>query len=68
LPKLNLSSLLEGFALAAGILPSTWQTVPRHRGALARPEVRIEDVMLKFDIKYLDLPLSGQSEAGNRDE
>jgi len=68
LPKLNLRSLLEGFALAAGIPPSTWQTVPRHRGAMARPQVRIEDVMLKFDIEYLDLPLSGHSEAGNHDE
>ena len=68
MPKLNLSCLLETFALAAGIPPSTWQTVPRHRAAMAQPEARIQDVMLKSDIEYLDLPLLGHSEPGNRDE
>jgi hypothetical protein len=67
-PKLNLSSLLESFALAAGIPPSTWQTVPRNSPTMAQPTARIKDKMLKSNIEYLDLPLLGHSEAGNRDE
>lgn len=68
MPKLSLSSLLESFALAAGIPPSIWQTVPRHSAAMAQPEARIESAMLKSNIEYVDLPLLDHSEAGNRDE
>jgi len=36
--NITLSSLLEPFAIAAGILPSTWQTVPGYKVAAVHPD------------------------------
>jgi hypothetical protein len=45
--KLNVSSLMEAFALAAAIPPSVWRTVPDHPTATAQPEAAMKKVMLK---------------------
>jgi hypothetical protein len=66
--KLNLSSMLEAFALAAGIPPSAWQTVPRRTVEMASPQARIQGVTLKSNVEYLHLPLVGHTEAGDRNE
>jgi hypothetical protein len=67
-PKLNLSSLLEAFALAADVPQSAWQTVPCHRAAIPQPETRIQDMMLKSNTEYLDQALLRHTEGGSRDE
>jgi len=67
-PKLNLSFLIEAFALAADIPQSAWQTAPCHRAEIAQPQTRIQDMMLKSNIEYLDQALLCHSEGGNRDE
>ena len=51
--NLNLSSLMEAFALAAGIPPSVWRTVPDHTTAMAQPNARVKTVMLKVRIQIL---------------
>jgi hypothetical protein len=66
--KLNLSSLLEAFALGAGIPESVWRTVPVHRVPVIQAEVRTKDVILKSRIEDLNVPLQGHSEKGNHDE
>ncbi len=45
--SLNLSSLMESFALAAGIPPSVWRTVSTHPTATAQPEAPMKKVVLK---------------------
>ena len=66
MPKLNLSFLIEAFALAADIPQSAWQTAPCHRAEIAQPQTRIQDMM--SNIEYLDQALLRHSEGGNRDE
>ena len=66
--KLNLSSLLEAFALGAGIPESVWRTVPVHRVPVIQAEVRIKDVILKSHIAELNAPLNSHTEEGNLDE
>ena len=66
--KLNLSSLLEAFALGAGIPESVWRTVSVHKAPVIQAEARTKDVMLKSHIKDLNVPLQSHSEEGNRDE
>ena len=66
--KLNLSSLLEAFALGAGIPESVWRTVPVHRVPVIQAEVRTKDVILKSSIEDLSVPLQSHSEKGNHDE
>ncbi len=68
MPRPNLSSLLEPFALGAGIPESVWRSVPVHKVPVLQVEVRIKDVILKSHIEDLDVPLQGHSEEGNHDE
>ncbi len=62
--NLNLSSLMEAFALAAGISPSVWRTVPDHTTATTQPEARMKKVMLKVRIRTVGvrqcMPPSGR--------
>jgi len=67
-PKQNLSSLLEAFALGAGIPRSVLRTVPVHTVPVIQAEVRIKDVILKSHIEKLNAPLQSHSEEGNPDE
>jgi hypothetical protein len=61
--NLNLSSLLEAFALAAGIPPCIWRTVPDHTTATAQPEAGMKKVIPKDRIWTVGerqwMPLSG---------
>jgi len=66
--NLNLSSLLEAFALGAGIPQPLWRTVPVHKVPEIQAEVRIEDAILKSHVEDLTVPLQGHSEEGNHDE
>jgi hypothetical protein len=66
--KLNLSSLLEAFALGAGIPESVWRTVPVHKVPVMQAEVRTKGVILKSHIEDLNVPLQSHSEGGNLDE
>ena len=68
MPKQNLSSLLEAFALGAGIPRSVLRTVPVHKVPVIQAEVRIKDVILKSHIEKLNAPLQSHSEEGNPDE
>jgi len=60
--KLNLSSLLEAFALGAGIPLSVLRTVPVHKVSVSQAEARAKDVILKPHNEDL------LSEEGNHDE
>jgi hypothetical protein len=67
--NLNVSSLMEAFALAAGIPPSVWRTVPDHTTATAQPEVRMKNVMLKDRIRILGVRhCMASTQEGNHDE
>ena len=57
--SLNLSSLMESFALAAGIPPSDWRTVSNHPTATAQPEAPMKKVMLKENSNTWTTPVHG---------
>ena len=66
--NLNLSSLLEAFALGADIPQSLWRTDPVHKVPVILAEVRIKDSKLKSHIEDFNVPLEGHPEEGNYDE
>lgn len=67
--KLSVCSLMEAFALAAGIPTSVWRIVPDHTTATAPPEVRITNVMLEDRIRILRVrQCMASSQEGNHDE
>lgn len=63
--NINLSSLLEAFAFATGVPPSVWRTVPVRRGTAAQSKLRNDNVKLKRNVEYWELPLLGDPEAGS---
>ena len=66
--RLNLSSLMEAFALAAGIPPSVWRAVSNHPTATAQPEESLKKVMLKENSNTWATPVHGPTQEGNDDE
>ena len=66
--KLNLSSLLEAFALGAGIPQSVLRTVPAHKVPAIQADVQIKGVTLKAHSQDLDVPLRSHSGEGKHDE
>ena len=66
--NLNLRSLLEAFALGAGIPQSFWRTAPVHKVPVSQAEARAKGVILKSHIEDLDVPWQGNSKEGQTDE
>ena len=66
--KLNLSSLLEAFALGAGVPQSVLRAVPVRKVPVGPAEARTKDVILKFHVEELNAPSQSHSEGGNLDE
>jgi hypothetical protein len=57
--SLNLSSLMEAFALAAGIPPYVWRTVSNHPTATAQSEAPMKKGMLKENSNTWATPVHG---------
>ena len=66
--SLNLSSLMESFALATGIPASVWRTVSNHTTATAQPEAPMKKAIVKVRIRILGLRECMAPQKQNHDE